>query len=90
MHEASRTHPPTVRFSGLFEMSFWHRKWHEARMEPKQNCKIRYGLKTCTVAHSVREGSRTWRDLKTFLAVPYYFVVCGESFFCALLSPCIK
>ena len=59
MLEASRTQPPGVRFSGFFEMTFRHRKWHEARMEQKQNCKIQYGLKTCTAEHSVREGSRT-------------------------------
>ena len=56
---ASRTQPPGVRFSGFFEMTFGHRKWHEARMEQKQNCKIQYGLKTYTAEHSVREGLRT-------------------------------
>ena len=59
MREAWRTQPAGGRCSGLFEMRFWHQKWHEARMEQKQNCNIGYGLKTGTVAHSVREGSRT-------------------------------
>ena len=59
MLEASRTQPPGVRFSGFFEMSFCHWKWHEARMEQKQNCKIQYGLQTCTAEQSVYEGSRT-------------------------------
>ena len=59
MLEPSRTQPAGVRFSGFFEITFSHRKWHEARMEQKQNCKIQYGLKTCTAEHSVREVSRT-------------------------------
>ena len=59
MLEASRTQPPGVRFAGFFVMTFCHRKWHEARMEQKQNCKIQYGLQTCTAEHSVHEGLRT-------------------------------
>ena len=59
MREASRTQSPGVRFSGLFEMCFRYRKWHEARMEQKENCKISYGSKTYTAEHSVRVGSRT-------------------------------
>ena len=55
----SRTQPPGVRFSGFFEMTFCHRKWHEANVEQKQNCKVEYGLQSCTAEHSVREGSRT-------------------------------
>ena len=59
MLEAPRTQPPEVRFLGLFEIRFLHRKWHEARMEKKQNCKTQRGLKGYTAQHSVREASRT-------------------------------
>ena len=62
MLEASRTQPAGVRFSGFFEITFLHRRWHEARMEQKQNCKIQYGLKTCTAEHSVREGRGGWGE----------------------------
>ena len=51
MLKASRTQPPGVTFSGLFEMSLRHCKWHEAGMEQKENYKMRYGLQTCTAAH---------------------------------------
>ena len=66
MLEASRPQPPEVRYLGLFEMRFGHRKWHEARMEQTQNCKIRYGLKGYTAGHSVREASRTQHARKIF------------------------
>ena len=56
---ALRTQRPGVRFLGFFEMKSLHWKLHEARMEQKGNCKIQYGLKTCTAEHSAREGSRT-------------------------------
>ena len=70
MREALRTQPPGGRSSGLFEMSFSHRKWHEARMEQKQNCNIRYGLKTGTAALSVRDGSRTQHAKKVVFLIP--------------------
>ena len=38
-------------------------------MEQNQNCKIQYGLKTCTAEHSVREGSRTQDTYKTDLSI---------------------
>ena len=63
MLEASRTQRAGVRFSGFFEITFLHRKWHEARMEQKQKCKIQYGLKTCTAEHSVAEGTQHGRSM---------------------------
>ena len=70
MLEASRTQPPEVRFFGLLEMSFEHRKWHEARMEQEQNCKIRYRLKGYTAEYSVREASHTQHAGKIVFLIP--------------------
>ena len=73
MLQATRTEPPGVRLSGVFEMSFSRRKRHEPRMERKQKCKFQYGSKTCTAEHSVREASRTQHDTKiVFFDTPYY------------------